>query len=562
MKESRKSSYKNPNIFSAALAKRASKSMESRRLRRENFLVRKRSLEDSNCAAFKQKSQMTNTHLGPFEELGFVSMRSQTIGHIPCCKCSIPILPNAANMCTKCLNGEIHIDDLPSRVKIERCQNCVSYLKPPKTWVRADNDSKELLSFCLGKIKKLLPEEIRLIDATIMNTDPNSKRIKVKIRVQRKVQDHHGVIVETSKEIEYFVVHRLCPSCSMPAMNQDDNWNAVVQVRQYVPEMRTLNYLEGVIHKHRAFYSAVKLKQVQQGVDFFFAKKSDAMKFLDFVSSVALVQPQSRRFHNQLVSQDLKSNTCRHKYNIVAVISPICRDDLIYLSPKLSARFGQIGPLVICTKVRNKITLLNPFTLKFCIVGGDQYWREPFEAILSVKQLVEYIVLDAVIVCSEEVDSGCQRYVLADVEIARVSDFGKNDRIISVRTHLGHLLKPGDHVLGYDLYGANFNCSEAEEHKASFPDVVLIQKTFLKKKLQGKSSKASCSDSDYNNKQMILRDLERLSLYGSVEDEVSHGMDSIVADAVLYGGLADGIADLNLSDGDPDSDGCITDAEG
>ncbi|KAL2895005.1 60S ribosomal export protein NMD3 [Bienertia sinuspersici] len=259
-------------------------------------------------------------------------------------------------------------------------------------------------------------------------------------------------------------------------------------MRQYVPHMRTLNYLEGLIYKHGACDSAAKIKQVQQGVDFFFARKSDAMKFFDFLSSVSPVQPQSR-FHKQLVSQ----------YNIAAVVCPICHNDLIYLSPKLSSRLGQIGPLVICTKVRNKLTLLNPFTLKFCTVGADQYWRAPFEPILCTKQLVQSIVLD-VVINSSEVDSKCPRYALADVEIARVSDFGKNDRIISVRTHLGHLLKPGDHALGYDLYGANFNDNEAEEQKASFPDAVLIQKTFLKS--ERKTSKA-CSekkvhDSDYS----------------------------------------------------------------
>ncbi|KMT04268.1 hypothetical protein BVRB_8g183440 [Beta vulgaris subsp. vulgaris] len=496
---------------------------------------------------------MTNTQSGTFqEELGFLSIRNQTIGHIPCCKCSIPIVPNNVNMCKRCMRVEIHIDHLPSHVNIEHCPDCMSYLKPPKTWVKAARDSKELLSFCLGRIKKL--SEFRLVDAILLYTEPNSKRIKLKLLVQREVSD--GVYVKTSQVIEYVVFHRLCPSCT--PVNQD-YWEAVVQMRQNVRQMRTLKYLEALILKHGASDSAVKIEQVEQGLDFFFAKKSDAVKFLDFVSSVAPVQPQNR-FHKQLVSQDLKSNISRYKYNIAAVISPICRDDLIYLYPKLSSRLGQIGPLVICTKVRNKITLLDPFTLKFCTIGGDQYWREPFAPIFSTKQLVQYIVLDVVIV-SSQVDSKFLRYALADVEIARVSDFGKNDKIISVRTHLGHLLKPGDHALGYDLYGANFNNSEAEEHKASFPDAVLIQKTYLEKS-QRKISKA-CSDlnkvndSDYDKQ--LLSSLENLSLCGSVKDEGSQEMDSVTADTVPFSGLEDIFADLYLSESDPDD--CVTDAE-
>lgn len=42
-------------------------------------------------------------------------------------------------------------------------------------------------------------------------------------------------------------------------------------------------------------------------------------------------------------------------------------------------------------------------------------------------------------------------FKLADVELMRMSDLGKNDKTLTVRTHLGHVIKPGDVVLGYDL---------------------------------------------------------------------------------------------------------------
>jgi len=47
--------------------------------------------------------------------------------------------------------------------------------------------------------------------------------------------------------------------------------------------------------------------------------------------------------------------------------------------------------------------------------------------------------------------SGVQKFALADVQLARESDLGKNDEVLSCVTHLGHLIKPGDVVLGYDL---------------------------------------------------------------------------------------------------------------
>ena len=56
-------------------------------------------------------------------------------------------------------------------------------------------------------------------------------------------------------------------------------------------------------------------------------------------------------------------------------------------------------------------------------------------------------------IISFEVNVGGSKYVLVDAQVARVSNFGRNDTIFNIRTHLGHLLNPGDYALGYDLYG-------------------------------------------------------------------------------------------------------------
>ncbi|KAJ8446860.1 hypothetical protein Cgig2_016170 [Carnegiea gigantea] len=342
-----------------------------------------------------------------------------------------------------------------------------SYFQPPTTWVKAPLESKELLAVCLKKVKKL--SEFRLVNAEFICTDPNSKRIQVKVKVQREVLD--GVFVEEQHTIESVVFCQNCTSCTP---NDPNQWEAVVQVRQHVSHMRTFYYLEQVIRKHQAHIGATKIKPINQGIDFFFAKKSDATKFYDFLGRVVPIK--QARFHKELVSQDIKSNICRYRFNIAATICPICHDDLIYLPPKLSSSVGYLGPLVICTKVRNTITLLNPFTLQKYVLRRDQYWRAPFESILSSMQLVEYIVLDVKIdFCRAK--EGHKKYASAEVQIARVSDFGRNDTIFCVKTHLGHLLKPGDCALGYDLHGANLD-TEVEKYIASLPDAVLIKKKY------------------------------------------------------------------------------------
>ncbi|KAK2377818.1 60S ribosomal export protein NMD3 [Trifolium repens] len=66
-------------------------------------------------------------------------------------------------------------------------------------------------------------------------------------------------------------------------------------------------------------------------------------------------------------------------------------------------------------------------------------------------RLVEYVVFDIVLKDVEE-----NGYRLADVEVARAKDFGNNGFTVRMKTHLGHVLKSGDYVLGYDLFENSF----------------------------------------------------------------------------------------------------------
>ena len=63
-------------------------------------------------------------------------------------------------------------------------------------------------------------------------------------------------------------------------------------------------------------------------------------------------------------------------------------------------------------------------------------------------------------------------------QVARASDFGRNDRTLFARTHLGHLLHAGDTALGYDLAAANVadaGLEAAMERGLVLPDVVLVR---------------------------------------------------------------------------------------
>jgi len=76
---------------------------------------------------------------------------------------------------------------------------------------------------------------------------------------------------------------------------------------------------------------------------------------------------------------------------------------------------------------------------------------------------------------------GVSKYAMADVEVARESDFGVTDETFRVTTaHLGNLLQTGDVVLGYDLVTSVYDDEEvlSKSFNKGFvmPDVVLVKK--------------------------------------------------------------------------------------
>lgn len=70
---------------------------------------------------------------------------------------------------------------------------------------------------------------------------------------------------------------------------------------------------------------------------------------------------------------------------------------------------------------------------------------------------------------------------LAEVEVAKNTDFGVNDKTHVVFTHLGNLLNVGDTVMGYDLSTSVFSDLDiTDEQLKEFPDVILVRKQFSK----------------------------------------------------------------------------------
>ncbi len=73
-----------------------------------------------------------------------------------CCLCGVAITPNPSNMCVNCIRSQVDITEgIQKQVTLLWCKECERYLQPPKHWVRAALESKELLTLCLKRLKGL-----------------------------------------------------------------------------------------------------------------------------------------------------------------------------------------------------------------------------------------------------------------------------------------------------------------------------------------------------------------------------------------------------------------------
>lgn len=89
-------------------------------------------------------------------------------------------------MCVNCIRNEVDITEgIPKQVTLHFCRNCERYLQPPQIWVKAELESRELLALCLKKLKGL--GKVRLVDAGFIWTEPHSRRVRVKLTIQKEV---------------------------------------------------------------------------------------------------------------------------------------------------------------------------------------------------------------------------------------------------------------------------------------------------------------------------------------------------------------------------------------
>lgn len=241
--------------------------------------------------------------------------------------------------------------------------------------------------------------------------------------------------------------------------------------------------MEQMILKHKAHENTLGIKNAATGLDFFYAGENHARKMVDFLQTILPLKfTQSKK----LISHDIRSNVYNYKFTWVIDIVPISKGSLVCLGKKLQQSSGNISPICLVQNVANTIHLIDPLTAQMAEISGANYFRYTFSPICDPKQLIEYTVMDIEIIKERKQFPGqgpvSFKHVIADIWLVKSSELGINDSTIHTKTHLGHLLKPGDAVLGFDLRDSVINNDDFDKlNPDNVPDVIVVKKHFADK---------------------------------------------------------------------------------
>jgi nonsense-mediated mRNA decay protein 3 len=148
-------------------------------------------------------------------------------------------------------------------------------------------ESRELMSLCLTNVSGLKASKkngskVRLVDASWIWTEPHSMRLKVRLTIQREVEQ--GTILQQAFTVVFIVRNQQCIECQSEF--RAGSWRMLVQVRQRVAHKRTFLYLEQLILKHGAHRGCLSIEVFRDGMDFYFPDKGKASRFISFLENV------------------------------------------------------------------------------------------------------------------------------------------------------------------------------------------------------------------------------------------------------------------------------------
>lgn len=420
--------------------------------------------------------------------------RKQQKTEIICPDCGQIFDPTIAKstICITCLSKKYDISEgITKQAVLNWCRYCKRYQRPP--WVYCELESKELLAICLKKIRGL--KHVKLMDAAFRWTEEHSKRIRVELTIRKEVGS--AVWLEQTFEVEFVVCWVQCDDCKKDFTPH--TWQASLQVRQRALHKKTFLFLEQVMLKHNICSKVLKIEEEPDGLNFFFRSKNQSIQLQNFFHTMV---PLTCKDSKEQISADVHEGTANFKFTTIIEIPKICKDDLVILPLPLAKELGGVNVLGICYKISLVIHCYDPVTLRCYDISGKQYYNyeEDFVIVPFRGQETKFIVQDIeedqkkASMINTTFSNIANRF--AYVEVMKERD----NEVYCSQTHLGHILKHGDSVVGYEV--KSINCVEdlhSMKGQKSLPDVILIRKQYDEKHKKKRIWKLKRQDIEEND---------------------------------------------------------------
>jgi len=242
----------------------------------------------------------------------------------------------------------------------------------------------------------------------------------------------------------------------------------------------------------------LKIEEEPDGLNFFFRNKNHGLQLLSFFQSMV---PYKQKDSKELISHDVHTGVADYKYTTIIEMPKICKDDLIILPVGLAKELGGVNSLGVCYKVSLQIHCYDPVTLRCYEISSKQYFNYEEDLVIvpfrgqETKFMIQDIQEDKHKASMINTTFSNIKNRFAYVEVLKESD----GTTYCCQTHLGHILKHGDTVVGFDV--RSINCTEdldSLKNQKSLPDVILVRKHYDEKYRKRKIWKLNRLDIEEN----------------------------------------------------------------
>lgn len=382
-------------------------------------------------------------------------------------------------VCLMCFAFDRQVADLiANEIVLPCCPKCKRFLG--QTWRQIDEKSPEFLELLLSKLPKVA--QISNLHPDLTRAGPSSNKFTLALtfpqifRIGATNSPFLPQPPHITTRIQVRIKPKNCPDCECVLGSSDVR--SVVRIRHDNPSQKLLLHLEQNILRNSMERQVFRMEKSAHEFSFFFVKQKFAEDFIEFVGRCFAFK---RKDSVETVDLSVRRQKSVRRTTVVLEFLQPCSNDLVILPQELTDMLGMPHRLNLCHKIGTSIRLLCPKTFHACDLNATLYTK--FEQKIKILSYFEnrthFKVIDVhpaegLAICHKSVGSNAIARVWL-VNLERESD----SKIIQCLSHIGHVLKPGDHVYGFDLTKGHLYAQVAPLYPGQEPPAcVPIRKTY------------------------------------------------------------------------------------